>query len=242
MCTVTFWPTDRGYRLGMNRDEQRTRPLGLPPERFQLGDTQVLLPREPNGGTWISVNHHGVSFALINWYAITAPPPQTLVSRGEVILNLLDSRSSEDSERKFKTLPLPQIRPFRLIGFYPSEMSVDEWQWDQMSRQSVRHRWEPKQWISSGHDEPAAHGSRSAVFDQARHEPDAGEQAWFRRLHASHAPQRGAGSTCMHRPDAHTVSYTEIEAIAGKVLLRHLPQAPCRGWATESIHVIPGPT
>src|SRR5689334_4291843 len=33
MCTVTFIARQRGYCLGMNRDEKLARPIGLPPER-----------------------------------------------------------------------------------------------------------------------------------------------------------------------------------------------------------------
>jgi len=225
----------------MNRDEQRTRPLGLAPEAFRLGDTWVLHPREPGGGTWISVNDRGVAFALINWYAISTPPPNPVVSRGDVVLTVRDSPSARAGDRKIKALPLAQFRPFRLIGFFSTETVVQEWQWNQVSLNSVRHRWEQRQWISSGHDEPAAQRSRGAVFDSGRREPDAGDQAWFRRLHASHTPEYGAGSTCMHRPEAHTVSYTEIETTPDLSVLRHLPQAPCRGWSTESVHTLQRP-
>ncbi len=85
MCTVTFIPRRRGYCLGMNRDEKLTRPAGVPPKRQMMNGRAVISPAEPGGGTWIAVNDHGATLALINWYSITARVGGKAVSRGEVI-------------------------------------------------------------------------------------------------------------------------------------------------------------
>jgi hypothetical protein len=50
----------------------------------------------------------------------------------------------------------------------------------------------------------------------------------LRALHASHLPQRGPFSICMHRPEATTVSYSEVVASAKRITLRYQPGAPCR--------------
>src|SRR5271165_3685691 len=83
MCTVTFSPRKTGYALAMNRDEQLTRAAGLPPARKILNG--LLCPSEPGGGTWIAINQHGVSFALIDWYSVAARVRGDSVSRGEII-------------------------------------------------------------------------------------------------------------------------------------------------------------
>jgi hypothetical protein len=49
----------------------------------------------------------------------------------------------------------------------------------------------------------------------------------LRRLHRSHSPEAGPFSTCMHRSDAATVSYTEITAFSRKARLRYHAAAPC---------------
>src|SRR5207249_9765924 len=85
MCTVTFMARRRGYCLGMNRDEKLTRPTGLPPKKKMLNGSAVISPSEPGGGTWIAVNDHGATLALINWYSITARVGGNAVSRGEVV-------------------------------------------------------------------------------------------------------------------------------------------------------------
>src|SRR5271165_6617690 len=93
MCTVTFSPRRRGYALAMNRDEQLTRVAGLPPREKTISGHKILSPSEPSGGTWISLNDLGVTFALINWYSITARVKTGAVSRGRVVV----AASSSDS-------------------------------------------------------------------------------------------------------------------------------------------------
>ena len=85
MCTVTFIARKRGYALGMNRDEKLTRVQGLPPSERLVEGRRVICPSEPGAGTWISLNETGVTFALINWYSITARVYGTATSRGEVV-------------------------------------------------------------------------------------------------------------------------------------------------------------
>ena len=65
-----------------------------------------------------------------------------------------------------------------------------------------------------------------AVFPS---EPSAGSRDWLRRLHRSHRPARGAHSTCVHRADAGTVSYTEVEVEARRVRVGYVAGPPCRG-------------
>ncbi len=229
MCSVTFCPRRGGYIVGMNRDENLARVRGLPPARADFGDVCVLHPREPAGGTWISVNDRGVVFALVNWYAVTARAPRPVVSRGEVVSAMRDALTSSESGIRFGRLDLPRMDPFRLVGLFPEERLAVEWRWDVRHPTRTTHAWTPMQWLSSGHDEPAAQQVRGGTFESVRDEPDAGSVPWLRRLHASHAPERGPFSTCMHRTDAATVSYTEIEVDAGSVRMDHSNEALCCG-------------
>ena len=227
MCTVTFWPRKRGYILGMNRDEQRARPHGLPPEEFRVSGRRVFHPREPSGGTWIAANETGTAFALINWYSIASRVHGEAVSRGQVVLALRDVDSPEEAASRLGTLPLSSMNPFRLIGFFKSQAVVSEWRWNRDELLTVRHEWEPAQWASSGYDEPSAQRIRSEAFCAARRESDAGSVAWLRRLHSSHGGEPGPFSTCMHRPDAVTVSYTEVQDSDEGIAMRGTSQAPC---------------
>ena len=48
--------------------------------------------------------------------------------------------------------------------------------------------------------------------------------------HRSHYPERGPFSTCMHRDDARTVSFTWVRVDPAEVRMRYSPDSPCRHW------------
>ena len=227
MCTVTFIPGRKGYRLGMNRDEQRNRARGRPPERTELSDCASLSPSEPSGGTWIGLNDRGVTLALINWYSVTRRVAKQPVSRGEIIPAARTAGSPEQVVVALRSLPLRRINPFRLIGVFPAATIIVEWRWDLRRLVARRHRWEAQQWISSGFDEPKAQRVRSIVFRTAKRQASFGSLDWLRRLHRSHAPEPGPFSTCMHRGDAVTVSYTEVSVDGSRGAMTYHDGPPC---------------
>jgi hypothetical protein len=69
---------------------------------------------------------------------------------------------------------------------------------------------------------------RSSVCHEAWRRRDAASAEWLRGLHASHSPARGSFSICVHRPDAATVSYTEIAFTAGDLIMRYHAGHPCK--------------
>ena len=227
MCTVTFIARKRGYALGMNRDEKLTRPKGLPPKLHLLHGVKVLCPSEPGGGTWIAVNDSGATFALINWYSVTSRVVGNAVSRGEVVNAVSAAISPKLAEAALRESPLERINPFRLIGVFSAASEIIEWRWDLKRFVSKHHRWKTQQWISSGMDEPRAQRTRGRTFQEALGQRSAGEVAWLRRLHRSHTPQAGPFSTCMHREDATTVSYTEIIVLPGFATMSYHAGMPC---------------
>lgn len=227
MCTVTFWPKKRGYILGMNRDEQRSRVAALGPSTVEVDGLRVVHPSEPSGGTWISSNERGLTVALINWYSVTARVAKHALSRGAVVLAVRSACSTDEIAACLAALPLERINPFRLIAVVKDEQRIHEWRWNRETLSAVRHPWLPGIWISSGFDEPGAQRARSAVFAESIRDTDAGSVAWLRRLHCSHRPECGPLSICMHRADAVTVSYTEIEAAEGILTMRQVMDSPC---------------
>ena len=231
MCTVTFLPHPAGYALGMNRDEQRTRVVALPPERRAAAGRVIVQPREPHGGTWIAVNDRQCSLALINWYSIhrRAPPPAT--SRGIIAEQAATAMAPAEVAATLNRLPLDRLNPFRLIGIFPERQAVREWRWDLLQLDHRDHPWRAQQWISSGFDEPMAQRLRGEAFARAADRPSFGTLGWLRELHASHEPERGPFSTCMHRTDAVTVSYTEIAIDGDATVMRYRGTAPCQSAA-----------
>ena len=237
MCTVTFIARPRGYSLGVNRDEKLTRPAGLPPKRKAVNGRAVLAPSEPGGGTWIAVNDQGATLALINWYSIAARVGGKAVSRGEVVNSVSGAASPDFTEAALARLLLNKINPFRLIGAFPASREIIEWRWDLKKLVRKNHRWKSQQWISSGFDEPTAQRVRSKTFQQAQRQKSTGSLDWLRRLHRSHSPQTGPLSTCMHRADAATVSYTEVTVSGREALMRYHAGAPCQSSSRSFRHL-----
>src|SRR5262249_23130580 len=124
-------------------------------------------------------------------------------------------------------LPLRCVNPFRLVGVFPGSQEIIEWRWDLKRLTCKRHKWRSQQWISSGFDELQARRERSRTFRQKLQQRSAGTLGWLRRLHRSHAPHPGPFSTCMHRADAATVSYSEIVASDQKLEMHYFVGPPC---------------
>ena len=227
MCTVTFIARGNGYALGMNRDEKLARTTALPPSRLRFRGRSILCPSEPNGGTWIGVNDSGSTLALINWYSVPARVSGQTVSRGEVVKSSFMAGSPAMTDRALGALPLARVNPFRLIGVFFTHRAVVEWRWNLERLERLDHRWQTNTWISSGFDEPGARQTRGKTFGEALRQNSAGSVDWLRRLHRSHGPERGPYSTCMHREDAATVSYTEVIVWREAATMRYAPGAPC---------------
>jgi hypothetical protein len=226
MCTVSFLPSGLGFYLAMNRDEKLDRFTALPPAIVDLGTRRTMLPREPDGGTWIAANDAGVCIALINWHRVEREPVRPITSRGHVVRKLAGKCSAREIAAALAELRLNRFRPFRLIAIIPSKKSVTEWRWD-LDRLLIRkHRWKSRHWFSSGFDEAKAERDRNRICKAAQNQRSAGQLDWLRRLHRSHSPKPGPFSICMHRSDAATVSYTEV-AVSGRRATMRYKAGPC---------------
>jgi hypothetical protein len=190
-------------------------------------DRRVICPSETGGGTWIALNDRGVSFALINWYSVPARVEYSPISRGEVVKATCAADNPRATEKIVSGLPLERTNPFRLVAIFPGLGQITEYRWDLQKLEINQCAWQPQQWISSGFDEPAAQRERSRAFQQALEQESAGSLRWLRLLHRSHAPETGPFSTCMHRSDAATVSYTEAVVLPGEGKMCHCLGAPC---------------
>lgn len=237
MCTVSFLPRPNGFYLAMNRDEKRTRSSALPPAIADLTICRAIFPREPNGGTWISTNDAGVCLALINWHRIDRDPTKAVVSRGQVVETLANKSSVAEIGAALRKLPLRKLRPFRLIAIVPSDKTLTEWRWNLERLSARKHMWQCQHWFSSGFDERRAEFERSRICELAQKQESAGSLGWLRRLHRSHSPKRGPFSICMHRSDAATVSYTEVEVTNRHAMMRYKSGSSCSKAAsvTETI-------
>src|SRR5579871_2831478 len=119
MCTLSFVPSSTDYRIAMNRDESRARPIALPPEIRRDGQATLLFPRETSGGTWVAVNSFGNTLALLNWYSIPlSEAGEKLHSRGVIIPRAAALPDFEATLRFLSSFDFSGFHPFRLFGFF----------------------------------------------------------------------------------------------------------------------------
>lgn len=159
------------------------------------------------------------------------------ISRGEVVNSVSAASSVDAAEAALQGLPLNRLNPFRLIGVFPATSELVEWRWNLKQLVRKPHPWKSQQWISSGFDEPTAQRVRGKHFQRAGRQHSAGSLDWLRRLHRSHSPQAGPCSTCMHRADAATVSYTEVTVSARRAAMGYHTGAPCQSAPSSSLHL-----
>lgn len=120
MCTLTYLLNEDGYDLFFNRDEQRSRSLALIPKLNPA--KHAIYPIDPQGqGTWIAVNQQGLSLALLNYYQAPFNTNKNIISRGGLILSLLDIKG--DILAYLHTMDLSVYQPFQLCIF-PENLST----------------------------------------------------------------------------------------------------------------------
>jgi hypothetical protein len=227
MCTLTVVTGSGTYLMAMNRDEKIARGTGFPPELHEFDGTRAIYPGD--GGTWFATNEYGISLALLNWndiapHAIAAAKTR---SRGRVIPALINSPSLWNLHAVFRVSNFAGMRPFRLVGVFPSEREIWEWRWDSTQLEFRVHIWESQHWFSSSLSDKRAETMRGNACRNAEYESDAGSVPWLRRLHASHAGGPGPFSLCVHREDVKTLSYSEVMVTPGTVRMGHVRSSPC---------------
>ena len=113
--------------------------------------------------------------------------------------------------------------PFRLFAMSVQGEAIRECLWDGSGLQFNMQPWKLNHWFSSGHGDAFAELSRRPVCQLADADPEAGSIGWLRKLHQSHRPEQGAFSICVHRDDAGTLSYTEVQCDSERISIGYSP-------------------
>lgn len=237
MCTATwrFSPDGDGWALdlGFNRDERRSRPRARPPRVVRSADgLPFIAPMDPvGGGSWLALNAAGLCLGLLNHYEPEGRSPTGVatISRGQLVWRLAalpDAEGVRAGLRRILEGERPQ--PFDLLLAKAGKF-----------RQVLRLRWDGEtlreEDLSEGPPliSSSAHDPRNVVAGRlAQHSAISGggplDAAAMLAFHRSHRPVRGARSVCMHRPDARTVSYSQLRVASGELSFRYAAGAPCR--------------
>lgn len=241
MCTLSWLQSAQAIDVFFNRDEQKTRQPARNAQYWP--EYQAIFPLDPQGGgTWLAVTTDGCVFALLNNYqageTIELDPLQAQLSRGLVITMLLQEllnflsegdlsmpsgSRSEAITQCLDRLPLHAFRPFILVCLVADEPEK-AFKWDGRSLSSFQP---VSPVVSSAVDLPTAQTLRNRVYP--------GTDATVRQLtnfHRSHQPTPSAFSVCMHRDDAHTVSFSHLQVNPREIHFHYHAGAPCLSTAS----------
>ena len=229
MCTVSWVHHPGGYHLLMNRDEKRTRAAGFGPRIEARGGTRYIAPADGDfGGTWLAVNEFGITVCLLNG---AGPRCAAARSRGFVVPELIGAESAAGAALALRQLDLTPYAPFTLAILEPDACPiVSDWDGRVLAIDGDAALRMPL--ISSSFDPDAVRARRLAEF-QCRTRSGRIDSAVLYWFHASHGLQAGPYSTCMHRPDAETVSFSWVTVNSGHIRFFYSPAAPCRVAAGE---------
>ncbi|MGQ0626680.1 MAG: NRDE family protein [Phycisphaerales bacterium] len=226
MCTLSIIPAPgSGFRVMMNRDEERTRPPGSAPHWHTLkSGARAFHPVDPaGGGTWIAVTTRGLLLALMNGNPEPRPPrPEGALSRGTIIPALLDPPQPDPLNvlARARELPLERFPPFRLVALaridHPAKgdkpariehrLATFVWNGRQAGEELLNpHR--PRCFASSGLGDSLVQCRLPLFADQVAERPTPENQSAF---HAHTWADRPHLSVMMSRDEARTVSVTTV--------------------------------
>ena len=223
MCTVTIVATGGSVRVACNRDEQRTRPVALPPAARSKPAGTLIYPVDPvSGGTWIGASDRGFVAVLLNRHLVVRPAPRRrLISRGAIVPALLASGSFAAALSTARALDCAAFEPFTVV-IVGRDRSVALTPLGNGCAETTCGLEAPLLFTSSSLGDDVVAPPRRALFDTMvrRARDPLAAQRWFHR-HQWHAAQHL--SILMAREDAATVSRTTIDLHATRMRVAYEP-------------------
>ncbi|AEF53410.1 NRDE family protein [Marinomonas posidonica] len=234
MCSVSWCINDHGYQIYFNRDEQKTRPVALPPKRLNFSGINVLMPIDPVGhGSWISTNDAGLSLCLLNNYQGKVPATP-LISRGLLLSRLAKYTCLDEVGQALCNNTLSKFAPFILLAF---DLSLCEQQ------ESVRaFHWDGEALCINTMTSPvfssAVALSQVSQYRYAAYQDlvvDETSQAARLAFHCHHHSAQHDKSVCLHREDAQTVSFTQVTVTQTEQHMSYVAGSPCDHLTPSSL-------
>jgi Transport and Golgi organisation 2 len=223
VCTVSWIHQAGGYHLLCNRDEKRSRGTALPPRVAELDGVRYIAPTDADGGGfWIAVNEFGLSLCLLNGH-----PSPAQRSRGLVIRDMVSARSVAECLLRVKQLDVHAYAGFTLVALEPRRpAALVQWNGGELTIDPAGDSHMPL--TSSAYDPAGVRRSRLNDFARLGRSATSIDPALLHKFHVSHGSEPNAYSTCMHRPDAATVSFSWVAVTNSQVRFVYLPGAPCQ--------------
>lgn len=226
MCTVSLIPLADpvGCRLVCNRDEQRTRPAALPPQRRSFGKRTAIMPIDPESdGTWIAATDAGLVLALLNVNESDRPGKTSVParrSRGHIVPALLEHATIDEVFRAALMIDAGQFDPFRLlvVSLNGRIEVVSDGRRVRCGQAMVGNALAV--FSSSGLGDDQVIGPRQELFDDLCDRAACLAEAQ-QAFHSHRWRERPQLSVLMSRAAARTVSRTSVDLHASHVALRY---------------------
>ena len=209
MCTVTWWRNNTSYGVLFNRDESRMRLEGRLPARFEASGISYLSPVDADGGgTWIWVNAEGVVGCLLNNYAVNKAGPANPVSRGILLKSLAGQRDIESLCHAVSAADPGRFKGFLIFAMDREGHRLVTWDCDALH--TLRQRDVQRPITSSGYLPEEIISHRMDLYRSRFDTVSSPSSEELFSYHILHDPALPAHSVLMCRPDARTVSLSQV--------------------------------
>jgi hypothetical protein len=226
VCTASWLSRAGTLHLFFNRDELRSREAARPPRLQRADGVRWVAPADGRaGGTWIAVSEHGLAVALLN--RSDGRLPGAPRSRGTLIAGLVPATSPDALAGRLAGSPLDELAPFRLLALWRDREHGLVAGWDGSTLELGEVGAALGLLCSSGLGDERATLERGATWRRYQLDRAPWEPACHREFHRDHSPEPSAWSVCVHRPEAASVSFTEIEIGPEEAELRYHDAPPC---------------
>ena len=227
MCTVSWVHQPDGYHLLCNRDERRTRGTAFAPRVVERGGVRYIAPIDSDGGgTWLSANEFGISVCLLNGSA-GVEPSGIRRSRGLLLRELAWAPSVDECSLWLRQLDLSPFTPFSIVILEPGRSAIlAQWNGLELIVDPAGDRHMPL--TSSSYDAAGVRRARLNEFARLIGTTRPIDPALLYCFHSSHGTAPDAYSTCMHRSDAETVSFSWVIVSRDAIRFLYSPGAPCQ--------------
>jgi hypothetical protein len=193
----------------------------------ECGGVRYIAPVDSDrGGTWLSANEFGISVCLLNGSG-GVEPIRMRRSRGLLLRELAWAPSADECSLWLRHLDLGPFAPFSIVILQPGRSAIlAQWNGADLIVDPAGDRHMPL--TSSSYDAAEVRRARLNEFAQlvgTRRSIDPALLYWF---HSSHGTTASAYSTCMHREDAETVSFSWVIVSKDTIRFLYSPGAPCQ--------------
>jgi uncharacterized protein with NRDE domain len=218
MCTVSYIPTNSGFLLTSNRDEQQCRAT-IAPQQYVINGQELIFPKDSlAGGTWIAASQKNRFACLLNGaFEKHKRKAKYDKSRGKVLLESFDYSSLDDF---ISLVELSNVEPFTLL-LIDNDFLELRWDGEKKHLKEI-NRNEPQLWQSATLYDKSTQIERHSWFKKWIEQNCNSEDKNIFNFHQSKHSDNIENDIIMSRPHGlKTVSISQIKFAAAEFDFRY---------------------